>query len=169
MSGFIAHSKTGAVGILGLQAGEDVKICAMPDHAPKTRRGTRTPKFIAARAEARRLVQEWDITPVELMKMAEGARWEHEKSLGSVIRHAKQLVDFWGMTARELSGIKYERGARAAAVKYRHPQTGDVWNGEGAQPDWLRRALLREGYLLSELAPEEGADSASADSADESA
>ena len=35
--------------------------------------------------------------------------------------------------------------------RYRHPTSGDIWDGVGSQPDWLRRALLQEGYTVEEL------------------
>ncbi len=36
-------------------------------------------------------------------------------------------------------------------LKYRHPRTGETWDGEGAQPPWLREALTRQGYTVEEL------------------
>ena len=33
-----------------------------------------------------------------------------------------------------------------------HPKTGESWDGHGTHPDWLRRALLKEGYTVAELA-----------------
>ena len=41
--------------------------------------------------------------------------------------------------------------APAVAPKYRHPATGLTWDGEGMQPQWLKDALLREGYTVDEL------------------
>jgi DNA-binding protein H-NS len=38
-------------------------------------------------------------------------------------------------------------------VKYRHPVTGDTWNGLGSHPQWLRDALLKEGYTVEQLKP----------------
>jgi DNA-binding protein H-NS len=65
------------------------------------------------------------------------------------------LVEYWRITAEELEGVlPNSPPARAnPSIKYRHPVTGDTWDGQGAQPDWLRRALLQEGYLVSELRP----------------
>lgn len=74
------------------------------------------------------------------------------------------LVEYWRITAEELDGDLPPPPATAAAsasspgyVKYRHPVTGDTWDGQGAQPDWLRTALLKEGYLVSELRPQPNA------------
>lgn len=38
-------------------------------------------------------------------------------------------------------------------VKYRHPETGDSWNGLGSKPGWLIKALLHDGMLLRDLLP----------------
>lgn len=37
------------------------------------------------------------------------------------------------------------------AVRYRHPVRGCTWDGRGVQPQWLRDAVLLEGYLLYQL------------------
>ena len=68
---------------------------------------------------------------------------------------ARQLVAFWDMQPEELAGPVPARPAApvAATVKYEHPVTGDVWDGEGEHPEWLRRALLTEGYRTVELKP----------------
>jgi DNA-binding protein H-NS len=72
----------------------------------------------------------------------------------AVIRRIRTLMEFWGITERELQ--KATPRPRPVAqtpleVKYRHPIAGDTWNGHGPQPDWLRRALLREGFTVDEL------------------
>lgn len=36
-------------------------------------------------------------------------------------------------------------------VRYRHPVLGLGWDGHGRQPQWLRDAVLHEGYLLAQL------------------
>lgn len=35
--------------------------------------------------------------------------------------------------------------------RYRHPVRGLCWDGRGRQPQWLRDAVLQEGYLLAQL------------------
>ncbi|WKB52510.1 H-NS histone family protein [Eleftheria terrae] len=82
----------------------------------------------------------------------------------AALRTVRKLMAFWGLTAKDLRHAP-EPVARPPvpdSVRYRHPTTGDTWNGEGAQPDWLKRALLNEGYTVAELrvgnaAPESGA------------
>jgi DNA-binding protein H-NS len=41
--------------------------------------------------------------------------------------------------------------AAPAPVRYRHPVLGLTWDGRGVQPQWLRDAVLQEGYLLHQL------------------
>ena len=38
-----------------------------------------------------------------------------------------------------------------SAPRYRHPLHGLSWDGRGRQPQWLRDAVLQEGFLLTEL------------------
>lgn len=35
--------------------------------------------------------------------------------------------------------------------KYRHPVSGETWDGQGTQPPWLREALTKQGYTVDEL------------------
>ncbi len=65
----------------------------------------------------------------------------------AVLARIAGLVEFWRITPDELAGA-------APPVKYRHPLSGRTWDGRGMQPDWLRHALLKEGYLVSELSPQ---------------
>lgn len=38
-------------------------------------------------------------------------------------------------------------------VKYRHPDSGESWDGVGQKPGWLVKALLHDGMLLRDLLP----------------
>ena len=76
----------------------------------------------------------------------------------AVLRSIRKLVDFWNITAKELGGVKkaakrVEKPVVAAPIppKYRHPRSGETWDGEGAQPPWLREALTKQGYTVEEL------------------
>lgn len=74
----------------------------------------------------------------------------------AVLRSVRKLVAFWQITADELSGIPepvkvVEEEKPPAGPKYRHPRSGETWDGEGSQPDWLREALTRQGYTVEEL------------------
>jgi len=74
----------------------------------------------------------------------------------AVLRSVRKLVAFWQITADELSGIPepekvVEVVKPPAAIKYRHPRSGETWDGEGSQPEWLREALTRQGYTVEEL------------------
>ena len=74
----------------------------------------------------------------------------------AVLRSVRKLVAFWQITADELSGIpepvRVVEAVRPPVLpKYRHPITGETWDGEGSQPPWLRDALLKQGYTVEEL------------------
>lgn len=64
-----------------------------------------------------------------------------------------QLVDFWRIEPHELTGPMPVRVVddRPRPPRYRHPVSGETWDGQGAHPDWLRSALLKEGYTVDEL------------------
>lgn len=76
----------------------------------------------------------------------------------ALIRTIRKLMAFWQIEPGELdTGLPAPpppppRPKRVAALpRYRHPISGLHWNGEGMQPEWLRDALLREGYTVDEL------------------
>jgi len=76
----------------------------------------------------------------------------------AVIRSIRKLMDFWQIAPDELHVPMAEGAARPIAAapppathRYRHPVTGDTWDGTGRQPEWLRLALTREGYMVEEL------------------
>ena len=76
----------------------------------------------------------------------------------AVIHRIRTLVEFWGITPEELDGELPEmpvviEAPRPAIVKYRHPETGDTWDGVGPHPQWLRDALLKEGFTVEQLKP----------------
>lgn len=65
----------------------------------------------------------------------------------------QQLVDFWRIEPHELTGPLPPAPPAPGPLppRYRHPLSGDTWDGTGPHPDWLRSALLREGYTVDEL------------------
>jgi DNA-binding protein H-NS len=81
----------------------------------------------------------------------------------AVLRSIRKLVDFWHITPKELGAGRNEHATVAPArkapkavkvapvTKYRHPVTSQTWDGDGAQPPWLREALTREGYTVDAL------------------
>lgn len=77
----------------------------------------------------------------------------------AVVARIQALIDFWDIREDELRSPDAASTPLAAtpavdaAVKYRHPVTGEHWDGVGAQPGWLRQALLQEGLRLDELRP----------------
>lgn len=73
----------------------------------------------------------------------------------AAIRSIRKLIDFWHISLDELvveGQVPVRPEPRPTAVpKYRHPITGETWDGQGSQPPWLRAALTREGYTVDEL------------------
>jgi DNA-binding protein H-NS len=65
----------------------------------------------------------------------------------------RQMVEFWRITPEELDSPleEVEKPVANLPPKYRHPVTGETWDGQGPHPDWLRKALLNDGYTVSEL------------------
>jgi len=65
-------------------------------------------------------------------------------------------MEFWRISPEELAGGDLEAPPQpvpevTVQPKYRHPKSGLTWDGVGRQPDWLRLALTREGYMVEEL------------------
>ena len=76
----------------------------------------------------------------------------------AVIHKIRTLVEYWGITPEELAQdapviLAPPPAAAAPCIKYRHPHTGDTWDGQGTHPQWLRDALLKEGFTVDELKP----------------
>ena len=89
-----------------------------------------------------RIVEQWRISPEELIDPA-----ERRAALGN----ARRLVDFWRITPEELEGPLPARPLQQPRYCYTHPKTGETWNGLGQQPAWLRCCLINEGYRLDEV------------------
>lgn len=73
-----------------------------------------------------------------------------------VLARIEALMEFWNISVEELQG---ESPAEPwppvpRVVKYRHPVTAETWDGLGDHPEWLRHALLKEGYRVEELKPD---------------
>lgn len=73
----------------------------------------------------------------------------------AALRTVRKLVEFWNITAQELSGPTPPPPPPAPAgslpIRYRHPVSGETWDGQGEHPAWLREALLKQGYTVDEL------------------
>jgi DNA-binding protein H-NS len=79
----------------------------------------------------------------------------------AIVRAVRKLIDFWQISPRELGWTPSSKPSKAATsaaerpvarvLKYRHPRTGETWDGEGSQPSWLREALTQQGYTVEEL------------------
>ena len=72
----------------------------------------------------------------------------------AALRTVRKLVEFWQISPQELRGPMPPAPpapVASVAIRYRHPVSGDVWDGQGEHPQWLRDALLKEGYTVDEL------------------
>lgn len=72
----------------------------------------------------------------------------------AAVRNIRRLMAFWDIQPEELHGVVMAvrpPPPPPPTIRYRHPITHAQWNGVGAQPEWLRTALLREGYTVDEL------------------
>jgi DNA-binding protein H-NS len=71
----------------------------------------------------------------------------------AALRTVRKLVEFWQIRPQELRGPPPAPPppASPAAIRYRHPVTGETWDGQGEHPQWLRDALLKEGYTVEAL------------------
>jgi DNA-binding protein H-NS len=69
-----------------------------------------------------------------------------------LVGRIQALIDFWDITTEELlADAPPPPPAPPGPAKYRHPVHGDTWDGQGTHPEWLRKALLKEGYTVDEL------------------
>ena len=91
------------------------------------------------------------------MKNSEHPVVDHEDDIEKIaaIRKIRKLMEFWRIAPSELRGrpVAAVRPTATAEIRYRHPVTLEVWDGRGAQPQWLRDALIKEGYTVDELRP----------------
>ena len=73
----------------------------------------------------------------------------------AALRTVRKLVEFWNITPQELCGplppAPPASSASALPIRYRHPVSGETWDGQGEHPAWLREALLKQGYTVDEL------------------
>lgn len=73
----------------------------------------------------------------------------------AALRTVRKLVEFWQIRPQELRGPlpppPPPPPAGPATIRYRHPVTGETWDGQGEHPQWLRDALLKEGYTVDAL------------------
>src|SRR6185312_8997450 len=84
----------------------------------------------------------------------------------AALRTVRKLVEFWNITEQELLDPLPPPPppplAGTLPIRYRHPVSGETWDGQGEHPAWLREALLKQGYTVDELkrAVTQGADDA---------
>lgn len=72
----------------------------------------------------------------------------------AALRAIRKLIDFWRIEPEELaSDVVFVAPPPPVAIppKYRHPVSGESWDGQGSQPPWLKEALTKQGYTVDEL------------------
>ena len=73
----------------------------------------------------------------------------------AALRTVRKLVEFWNITPQELCApmppAPPPRPVAGRPIRYRHPVSGQTWDGQGEHPEWLREALLKQGYTVDEL------------------
>ena len=72
----------------------------------------------------------------------------------AALRTVRKLVEFWNITPQELRAPLPPPVPSQSArmpIRYRHPVSGHTWDGQGEHPEWLREALLKQGYTVDEL------------------
>ena len=73
---------------------------------------------------------------------------ERQRALAERVREVQELMEAHGISLEDIIDAGPDDPSR---VTHRHPVSGLTWNGLGPQPQWLRDALLSEGYRPSEL------------------
>lgn len=72
----------------------------------------------------------------------------------AALRSIRKLIEFWRIEPEELQldeGSVVRPAPVVFELKYRHPVSGETWDGQGVQPPWLRLALTKQGYTVEEL------------------
>ena len=73
----------------------------------------------------------------------------------AALRTVRKLVEFWNITIQELRDPlpppPPPPPVGSLPIRYRHPVSGETWDGQGDHPAWLREALLKQGYTVDEL------------------
>ena len=73
----------------------------------------------------------------------------------AALRTVRKLVEFWNISPQELRGplppAPPSPPPGTLPIRYRHPVSGETWDGQGEHPAWLRDALLKQGYTVDEL------------------
>jgi DNA-binding protein H-NS len=73
----------------------------------------------------------------------------------AALRTVRKLVEFWNISLQELRAPMPPSPPPPTPgtlpIRYRHPVSGETWDGQGEHPAWLRDALLKQGYTVDEL------------------
>lgn len=64
------------------------------------------------------------------------------------------LIEYWQISVDEIEAapdVPPPSASAGSGVRYRHPVSGETWDGRGEHPEWLRRALLTEGLRVADV------------------
>ena len=91
----------------------------------------------------------------DLTAAAEAAR---KAELDQALSQIRDLMQQYDLTVDDLKGLFTKRRGRSAATstasaakgvpKYRDPETGRTWTGQGKPPNWIKDARDRDVYLI---------------------
>jgi DNA-binding protein H-NS len=62
----------------------------------------------------------------------------HKKEAGAALERVREAVAEFGFTPEDVFGKRRGNTRRAAAPKYRNPETGETWSGRGRAPRWIK-------------------------------
>ncbi|MBN3769278.1 MULTISPECIES: H-NS histone family protein [unclassified Burkholderia] len=86
--------------------------------------------------------------------LAEKAEAARLTELHSIIEAIRAQVAEFGITEKDIFGVRRGRTARTpaapVAAKYLDPKTGATWSGRGRAPAWIKDAKNRNRFLIQE-------------------
>ena len=97
--------------------------------------------------EAQGLVSLHRIGPEDLAQLERDLE-RRRLTLAKHIDEVRSLMVSHGISLDEVLDHGHDDASR---ITHRHPVTGETWSGLGSQPQWLRYALLTEGYRPGDL------------------
>lgn len=88
---------------------------------------------------------------LEIQALQAQAEAIKKEEIPAVIEQLKNQISLYGITAEQLGFVSSKNAASSPSAtanrsnkpvaKYRNPETGDEWSGNGRQPQWLKNAL----------------------------
>ncbi|MDR7008943.1 H-NS histone family protein [Paraburkholderia strydomiana] len=73
----------------------------------------------------------------------------HKIEAAAALQRVREAVAQFGFTPEDIFRKPRRNGRRAAAPKYRNPETGETWSGRGRAPRWIKDQDL-ERFRITE-------------------